>query len=168
MTTNESSSWDVLIDRDDLHHITITHADQRPLVDGEARLAIDAFGLSANNVTYAAFGDTIGYWGFSPAGERDDGTNWGRVPVWGFADVVESTVSALPVGERVYGYLPMSTELVVTPSRIKDGGLSTLPLTGRYFRPPTTTTHVRRETPATPPITRTHRCCCARSSSRRS
>lgn len=122
MTTNEASSWDVLIDRDDLGHTTIAHADQRPLADGEARLAIDAFGLSANNVTYAAFGDTIGYWGFFPVGERDDGTNWGRVPVWGFADVVESTVAALPVGERVYGYLPMSTELIVTPSRIKDGG----------------------------------------------
>jgi len=122
MASNETSSWDVLIDRDDLHHIAITDVDPRPLQDGEARLAIDAFGLTANNITYAAYGDMIGYWGFFPAAAGNDSTNWGRVPVWGFADVVESTVGTLPVGARVYGYLPMSTELIIEPARVNDSG----------------------------------------------
>lgn len=114
--------WDVLIDRDDLHRISIAESTPRPLVDGEARLRIDAFGLTANNISYAAFGDMIGYWGFFPADPGADGTNWGRTPVWGFADVVESTVGALEVGARVYGYLPMSTELIIQPARINESG----------------------------------------------
>lgn len=116
------TNWDVLIDRDDLHHLTTREAPSRPLEDGEARLQISAFGLTANNITYAAFGDTIGYWGFFPAAPGDDGVNWGRTPVWGFADVVESTVGALEVGQRVYGYLPMSSELIVEPTRITETG----------------------------------------------
>ncbi len=122
MASNEPSSWDVLIDRDNLHNTTIAPVDPRPLQEGEARLAIDAFGLTANNITYAAYGDMIGYWGFFPATSGDDTTNWGRVPVWGFADVVESTVGALPVGARVYGYLPMSTELIIEPARVNESG----------------------------------------------
>jgi hypothetical protein len=42
--------------------------------------------------------------------------------VWGFADVEASRAQGLSEGERVYGYLPMATHLVVTPSRISDGG----------------------------------------------
>jgi len=116
------TNWDVLIDRDDLHHLTTREAPARPLADGEARLQISAFGLTANNITYAAFGDSIGYWGFFPAEPGEDGTKWGRTPVWGFADVVESTVGALEVGQRVYGYLPMSTELIIQPARISESG----------------------------------------------
>ena len=122
MASNETPNWDVLIDRDNFHNTTIADVDPRPLQDGEARLAIDAFGLTANNITYAAYGDMIGYWGFFPATSGDDATNWGRVPVWGFADVIESTVGGLPVGARVYGYLPMSTELIVEPARINESG----------------------------------------------
>lgn len=115
------NNWDVLIDRDDLHHTTVAEATPRPLEDGQARLKIDAFGLTANNITYAAYGDQIGYWNFFPTASEDS-VNWGRTPVWGFADVVESTVGALEVGQRVYGYLPMSTELVIEPARINPSG----------------------------------------------
>ena len=63
------------------------------LEPGEVRLAVDAFALTANNVTYAAIGDLLQYWSFFPAPDR-----WGRVPVWGYADVVESTLDDVPVG----------------------------------------------------------------------
>jgi len=56
-----------------------------PLANGQARLRIERFALTANNVTYAASGFAIGYWKFFPTTE--DG--WGLVPVWGFAEVVE-------------------------------------------------------------------------------
>ena len=116
------TNWDVLIDRDNLHNLTTREVTPRPLVDGEARLSISSFGLTANNITYAAYGDAIGYWGFFPAEPGEDDTNWGRTPVWGFADVVESTIGALEVGQRVYGYLPMSTELIIQPARISETG----------------------------------------------
>jgi hypothetical protein len=79
--------------------------------DGEALLAVERFGLSANNITYAVAGDTIGYWRFFPASE--DG--WGRIPAWGFAEVVASASDALAEGDRLFGYVPMASHLAVIP-----------------------------------------------------
>jgi hypothetical protein len=86
--------------------------------DGEALLRIDRFSVTSNNVTYAAFGDGMRYWDFFPA--ADEG--WGRVPVWGHADVVASNVDALPEGTRVYGYLQMAPHLVVRPEHVTPNG----------------------------------------------
>ena len=72
------------------------------------------FSLSANNITYAAFGDAGSYWRFFPSGE--DG--WGIVPVWGFATVTESTHDGMAVGERLYGFWPMASHAVITPGRV--------------------------------------------------
>ena len=81
----------------------------------EALLAIDGFGLTSNNVTYAALGDTLAYWDFFPA---DNG--WGRIPVWGFATVHASRHPALAEGTRMFGFLPPATHLVVRPDRVTD------------------------------------------------
>ena len=79
--------------------------------DGQALLRVERFGLTANVITYAVAGDTIGYWRFFPAGE--DG--WGRIPAWGFAEVVASACDALADGDRLFGYLPMATHVLLTP-----------------------------------------------------
>jgi len=84
------------------------------LRSGEARLRIDLFALTANNVTYGAFGEAMHYWDFFPTG--DAGT--GCIPVWGFATVSESLVEGVDVGERFYGYWPMADEIVLAPVRI--------------------------------------------------
>jgi hypothetical protein len=90
----------------------------RPLADGEARLRIDRFALSSNNITYAAFGEAMKYWDFFPSGEP----GWGCIPVWGFADVVESRADGVDVGARCYGYWPMGRYLVVRPGRVRGDG----------------------------------------------
>ena len=90
------------------------------LAAGQVRMRIDSFSLTANNVTYAAVGDMIGYWKFFPASQ--DG--FGMVPVWGFAEVVESTLDTVAVGSRYYGYYPMAEELVVEPIRVSDRGFT--------------------------------------------
>ena len=87
--------------------------DSTQLRSDEVLLKIDAFGFSANNVTYSVFGDKMGYWGFFPA---DD--TWGIVPMWGFATVLESNSAEVKVGEKVFGYLPMATHLVITAGKI--------------------------------------------------
>ncbi len=84
-----------------------------PLKDGAARFRVDQFALTANNVTYAAFGEAMGYWNFFQA---PDG--FGRVPVWGFATVTESKVPGVAVGQRVYGYLPMSDSVDLEPVKV--------------------------------------------------
>jgi hypothetical protein len=108
---------DFLVARDDLHRCRTVEGGGEELAPGQARLAIAAFGLTANNITYAKFGDAMSYWDFFPAEP-----GWGRVPVWGFAEVVESAHPALAQGTRVYGYLPPSSELVVTPDRVDARG----------------------------------------------
>ena len=92
------------------------------LPDGQVRVAIERFALTANNITYAAFGDAMNYWQFFPpvpagaASGADPG--WGRIPVWGFGSVSESRHPALVVGERLYGYLPMSNMVDLTPGKV--------------------------------------------------
>jgi NADPH:quinone reductase-like Zn-dependent oxidoreductase len=46
------------------------------------------------------------------------------VPVWGFATVIESRSDSAKVGERVYGYLPMSTTFRLKPGVRAHGGFS--------------------------------------------
>ncbi len=101
---------------------TQIHADALPtLGDGEVRLKIESFSVTANNITYAVIGDMFGYWNFFPA-EGD----WGIVPVWGHAVVEESRHPDIGVGERVYGYLPMGTHLDVLPGKVSPSGFTDL------------------------------------------
>lgn len=87
------------------------------LAAGEVLLQVDRFAFTANNITYAALGDALRYWEFFPAGAED----MGIIPVWGFANVVESRCDGIAVGERIYGYFSMATHLVVAPTQVKGG-----------------------------------------------
>ena len=88
--------------------------------EGEVVLALDRFSLTTNNITYAAYGDAIGYWQVFPTG-RDD---YGLMPVWGFADVAASRAPGVEVGARVFGYFPMADTLVVQAEKISKGGFA--------------------------------------------
>ncbi len=92
----------------------------RPLQAGEARLEVQRFALTANNITYAAFGQAMKYWQFFPAPD----SAMGCLPVWGYARVVESRADGLEVGRRCYGYWPAGTHLVVQPSRVSARGFT--------------------------------------------
>ena len=101
---------DFLVKRDDLRECRIAEGPAPEVEPGQALLRVATFGLTANNVTYAVFGEAMSYWGFFPA---EDG--WGRVPMWGFAEVEASKAEGVEPGTRLYGYLPPSSHLVVTP-----------------------------------------------------
>lgn len=112
--------------------------------EGELLLKVDRFAFTANNITYAETGDSIGYWRFFPAPqERPQGGaasspppeggldarggpavrgGWGVVPVWGFADVLASRHEAFAPGERVYGFWPMATHSTLAPQRVGPAG----------------------------------------------
>ena len=89
--------------------------------EGRVLLAIDRFALTANNITYGVTGDLIGYWRFFPAQGGIDG-GWGRLPVWGFGDVLSSTVAGIDEGQRYYGYFPMASHLTLRPTRVSERG----------------------------------------------
>jgi hypothetical protein len=114
-----TEALDFLVRRDDFRNTRFDTPDPSTLEisDGEALLRVDHFALTANNVTYAAAGDMLDYWRFFPAPE-----GWGRIPVWGFADVVASRAPGVSEGSRFYGYYPMSTHLRVRPTRPNASG----------------------------------------------
>lgn len=110
-----------LVRKDNLGATQLHNAPPRALAPGEVRLAVDSFALTSNNITYAAFGDAMQYWGFYPVPEVEDG-GWGSIPVWGFATVRESLCDGLAVGEKFYGYYPMASEAVLAPVRVDAAG----------------------------------------------
>ena len=107
---------DFVVNRHDLHDCRFVTNTLAPAAD-EVLLRVERFALTANNITYAVAGDSMSYWAFFPTTE-----GWGRVPVWGYAVVEQSNHADVAVGERVYGYLPMSTHLIVRPARVTSAG----------------------------------------------
>jgi hypothetical protein len=141
-TPEDGQAIDFEVRRDDLRTCRLQPARlpaRDDLADGEALLAVDRFAFTANNVTYGVTGDMLAYWSFFPAEE-----GWGRIPVWGFADVLESRAAGVEKGMRVFGYLPMSTHLVVRatdagPHGFVDGSAHRAalpPVYNRYARVP--------------------------------
>lgn len=112
-------SQTVQFQRHDLAQSRIVDAPLPPLGDGEVRLRIESFSVTANNVTYAVVGDAFGYWNFFP-GEGD----WGVVPMWGHAVVEASNHPEIAAGERVYGYWPMGQHLDVLPAGVSPSGFT--------------------------------------------
>jgi len=88
------------------------------LTDGQIRLRIDRFAVTANNVSYAGAGDLLGYWDFFPS---SDPSTWGRVPAVGYAEIVESRNPDLPVGGRYHGWFPMADTVTFTATATRDG-----------------------------------------------
>jgi hypothetical protein len=112
-----TGSWALQIARDDLARTRLVDVELPELRAGEALLRIDRVGLTANNVTYAVLGNAFRYWEFFPTDE-----GWGLVPLWGFAEVAESRADGVEVGQRLYGYLPSASHLVVVPGRVGPQG----------------------------------------------
>lgn len=81
------------------------------LGEGEARLLVERFSLSANNITYAIKGEDLGYWRLFPTPG-----GWGVIPAWGYARVVGSRSPSLREGQRVFGLVPMGTHFTVRPA----------------------------------------------------
>lgn len=114
-------AWDLLVMRSDLSKTTLVEIPTPDPAAGQVRLRVDRVGLTANNVTYAVFGEAMKYWDFFPATDLD-GVPQGRVPLWGFAEVDRSTVAEIAEGTRLYGYLPTSSHLLVEPSKVDERG----------------------------------------------
>jgi len=107
-----------VVEHDDLTQETALDA-------GEVIVEVNHFALTANNITYAAMGDKLGYWQFFPAADNSNG-EWGIIPVWGFATVVSSNTIEMPVGEKLFGYFPPASLVKmnathITPQRFIDG-----------------------------------------------
>jgi hypothetical protein len=107
--------------RDDF---SVTRISEEPLpaqlAPGQVLLSVDRFALTANNITYCQVGEELGYWRFFPA--RDPA--WGRVPAMAYATVAASAHADIAVGERVWGFFPMGTHLLIEAGAVNAHGFS--------------------------------------------
>ncbi|MFN9504561.1 MAG: DUF2855 family protein [Rubrivivax sp.] len=111
----------VLVRKRQLDDVRVVEVATPPLAAGQVRVRVEHFAYTANNITYAAFGDTMHYWAFYPPlnGEVEE---WGCIPVWGFGVVEASAHDGVAVGERLYGYWPMGSHAVLQPERPTPAG----------------------------------------------
>ena len=104
-------STDFIVARNDLQQCKFIETqlpDAADLPDEALLVKIDRFAFTANNITYAVLGDQLKYWQLFPTPE-----NFGNIPVWGFGEVIASKHPGIFEGERLFGYFPMATHLVI-------------------------------------------------------
>lgn len=114
-------STDFVVARNDLQQCKFIETmlpDAATLPDDALLVKIERFAFTANNITYAVLGDQLKYWQLFPAPE-----NFGNIPVWGFGEVIASRHPGIAIGERLFGYFPMATHLVIEAADVGKRGL---------------------------------------------
>lgn len=112
------------VDRKNIRDVSV-HRAPAPVDcgDGQILLRVDRFALTANNITYAAAGDSLRYWSFFPIDDPAGSANRGLPPVWGFATVIASGHDNIGRGERLYGFFPMASHVTLVPQQVSDAAL---------------------------------------------
>jgi hypothetical protein len=103
--------------RDEIAETRIDSQRAKPLAEGEVRMRVERFALTANNITYGVIGEMLGYWNFFPADEE----GWGRIPAMGWGELVESAHPEIETGGRYYGWYPMATECTLAAAPAATG-----------------------------------------------
>lgn len=135
----------LLSDKSNVGNTRVDRVEQSlTLEPGEALLAIETFALTTNNITYAAFGESMRYWDFFPTQVE----GWGHMPVWGYATVYSTNAEGIAVGERFYGYYPIATFLKIKAGRVNKQGFKEVS-EHRKALPFTYNTYVRVPQPPT-------------------
>lgn len=112
------NALDFVVKIDDLQQAKLvekTYSDE--LSSNQVLLEIDKFSFTSNNITYGVVGEKMNYWGFFPTQ-----FGYGIIPAWGLANVVISNHPDVQVGQRFYGYYPMSSHLLVTINNVSSKG----------------------------------------------
>ena len=104
------------VNRTDITQHRVVESVPRELDDGQIRISVERFAVTANNISYAVSGDLLGYWDFFPAEHP-----WGRLPAMGLGSVVESAHPDIDLGGRYFGFYPMSDQLVVSARAKRNG-----------------------------------------------
>jgi hypothetical protein len=111
----------LIVARDDLKQskfIETTLPVATALPDEALLVKVERFAFTANNITYALAGDQLKYWNLFPAPQ-----GFGNIPVWGFGNVIASRHPNIAEGERLFGYFPMATHLVIEAADVSKRGL---------------------------------------------
>ncbi len=115
------TSTDFIVARNELQQCKVIQTaipDISALPADSLLVKVERFAFTANNITYAMLGDELKYWQLFPA---PDG--FGNIPVWGFGEVIASKHPSVDEGERLFGYFPMATHLVIEATEVSKRGL---------------------------------------------
>ena len=114
----------LLVNKTNFGDVALVNYDEGALAEGQIRVDIGPFALTANNVTYMVTGDQIGYWSvFDPAAyDLTTDKSQGRLPVWGYGRVRESRFSGIEVGTELYGFFPIAKSMDMQPGRLSKHG----------------------------------------------
>jgi hypothetical protein len=115
------NATDFIVARHDLQECKFFETklpDADALPDEALLVRVERFAFTANNITYATLGDVMKYWQLFPAPDR-----FGNIPVWGFGEVVASRHPMVATGERLFGYFPMASHLVIEAADVRKQGL---------------------------------------------
>lgn len=116
----------LLVNKTDFGDVSIVNFDEGELPNGQIRVDIGSFALTANNVTYMVTGDQIGYWSvFDPTAydlTKDKGQ--GRMPVWGYGVVRESKYPGIEKGSEIYGFFPIAKSMDMQPGKLSKHGFA--------------------------------------------
>ena len=116
-------SQTVLVNKSDFADVAIVKGEEAALADGEIRLSLGPCALTANNVSYMVTGDRIGYWDyFDPANYGIELEGFGRMPVWGYARVEQSSCEGIEAGQEIYGFFPITERFDMRPIKITAHG----------------------------------------------
>ena len=105
-----------------------------PLAPSSVRVRTSVLALTTNNIAYAIGGTFLHWWETYPipnsvSSPYNDRAHYGTVPGWGYAKVLESTISILP-GTLLKGYFPVSTiptDLQLTAAPVPGHWIETSP-----------------------------------------
>ena len=111
------AAWTLTVARSDLSQTRRLSGPVPELGPGEALLRVERVGLTANNVTYAVLGEAFRYWEFFPTE-----TGRGVVPLWGFAEVVDSRVDGLEHRRPGVRLPAVGQPPLVRPGRVDERG----------------------------------------------
>lgn len=104
--------------------VSLPEADVLPCLQDFIRVRSRILSLTTNNFSYARFGEELGWYSVWPTPRSlpapyNDATRYGRIAAWGYGEVIESAHDDVPVGTKLFGYLPIGTlpeELQVKPA----------------------------------------------------
>ena len=117
-------AYELPLDLDDFTQINerkTFEVSEASINDGEIILSVDKLALTANSISYGLAGKSglIRYLDIYPTVE-----NHGNLPCWGYADVVISKHPEVAIGDRVYGFLPIASHVIVKPGRFTKSGFT--------------------------------------------
>ncbi|KAL4744709.1 hypothetical protein BDW72DRAFT_77305 [Aspergillus terricola var. indicus] len=101
-------------------------SDPSLLKKSSVRIRSSLLSLTSNNLTYALYGTFLRWWDAYPVPQSapapyNNSAEWGIVPAWGLATVLESTLPEIPQGTVLFGFWPTGShavDLELTPSEL--------------------------------------------------